>query len=140
MQVGESSKISMNVSGKLRLMLKISYVSTKDIDTYSYGVWGDARLSTSAPRVRVLGELPDIPSYCKAKGFEDSSDPASVRSVGDWECVSDDRSMPITNDAKGLRNLTWDEACDLFYGVKFGNAHPINAAPKDPPFTVKCVT
>jgi hypothetical protein len=95
--------------------------------------------TASAPHVRILGGLPDIPSYCKAKGFEDSSDPVSVETVGDWECVSSERSMPITNDPKSLRNLTWDEACDLFYGVKFGNTRPINTAPTDPPFTVKCV-
>lgn len=58
--------------------------------------------------------------------------------MGDWECVGADGSVPITNAQKSLRNLTWDEACDLFYGVKFGNVHPINTAPTGPPFNVKC--
>jgi hypothetical protein len=45
MQIGESSEISLDVSGKLRLTLKVSYDSSEDIDTYCYGVWGDAQLS-----------------------------------------------------------------------------------------------
>ncbi|MDQ0714008.1 hypothetical protein QFZ55_003460 [Streptomyces luteogriseus] len=45
MEVGESNEITLNVSGKLRLTLKVSYDSSEDIDTYCYGVWGDARLS-----------------------------------------------------------------------------------------------
>ncbi|WP_194238575.1 NPCBM/NEW2 domain-containing protein [Streptomyces spongiae] len=46
MEIGESSEIDLNVSGKLRLTLKVSYQSSEDIDSYCYGVWGDARLST----------------------------------------------------------------------------------------------
>ncbi|MFG2472679.1 NPCBM/NEW2 domain-containing protein [Streptomyces canus] len=140
MKIGESSNISLDVSDKLRLTIKVSYASSEEIDDYCYGVWGDARLSADTTASgRVLGGLPDLPSYCKAKGFEDSSDPAAVENVGGWECVSAGRSMSITNDPKSLRNLTWDEACDLFYGVKFGNVRPINTGPTDPPFTVKCV-
>ncbi|GAA2656905.1 NPCBM/NEW2 domain-containing protein [Streptomyces vastus] len=45
MKVGESSEIALNVSGKLRITLKVSYDSSEIIDTYCYGVWGDARLS-----------------------------------------------------------------------------------------------
>ena len=44
MQIGESSEISLDVSGKLRLILKVSYDSSEEIDTYCYGVWGDIRL------------------------------------------------------------------------------------------------
>ncbi|MFH8453522.1 NPCBM/NEW2 domain-containing protein [Streptomyces fungicidicus] len=45
MKVGESSKIDVNISGKLRLTLKVSYKSSVDIENYCYGAWGDARLS-----------------------------------------------------------------------------------------------
>ncbi|MBD3580505.1 NPCBM/NEW2 domain-containing protein [Streptomyces sp. KD18] len=43
--VGESEKVKINVSGALRLMLKVSFTAGEHYDNYSYGSWGDARLS-----------------------------------------------------------------------------------------------
>jgi hypothetical protein len=93
----------------------------------------------SDSNAQVVGGLGRLDSYCKARGFADVIDPSQVHTAGDWKCVSSDGSMPITNDPKSLGNLTWDEACDLFYGIKFGDVRPINAAPSDPPFSVTCV-
>lgn len=93
----------------------------------------------SGPNVQIVGDLPNLGDYCKARGFENVIDPTQVHTAGDWKCVSSDRSMPIINGPKSLGNLTWDEACDLLYGIKFGDVRPINAEPSDPPFTVKCV-
>lgn len=43
--VGESEKVSIDVTGALRLILKVSFTAGEYYDNYSYGSWGDARLS-----------------------------------------------------------------------------------------------
>lgn len=43
--MGESEKVSIDVTGALRLILKVSFTAGEYYDTYSYGSWGDARLS-----------------------------------------------------------------------------------------------
>lgn len=92
----------------------------------------------SAPG-RIIGGLPDLSSYCKAKGFQDANWQL-VRTVGDWKCLSPRGAMPITNNEASIETLTWDEACDLFYGVRFGDMEPVNSDPDDPAGGVKCNT
>ncbi|MFE7551058.1 NPCBM/NEW2 domain-containing protein [Streptomyces gardneri] len=43
--VGETAKVKVNVSGALRLTLNVSFTAGEYYDNYSYGSWGDARLS-----------------------------------------------------------------------------------------------
>ncbi len=94
--------------------------------------------STSQPG-RIVGGLPDLTSYCKAKGFQDANW-QRVQTVDDWQCLSPRGSMPIVNEVSSIDTLTWDEACDLFYGTRFGNMEPVNADPDDPAGGIRCRT
>lgn len=87
----------------------------------------------------VVGGLPDLTSYCKAKGFQDANW-QTVQTVADWQCVSPNGNAPITNDTSSIDSLTWDEACDLFYGIKYGDMNAVNANPDDPAGGVHCST
>ncbi|MFI1701496.1 NPCBM/NEW2 domain-containing protein [Streptomyces bobili] len=45
LSIGESRELHIKVAGALRLKLKVTFTAGEYYDNYSYGVWGNARLS-----------------------------------------------------------------------------------------------
>ncbi len=43
--IGESRELHIKLAGVLRLKIKVTFTVGEYYDNYSYGVWGDARLS-----------------------------------------------------------------------------------------------